>query len=67
MKKRTKNQKEEQRHANAQAFSEGFQMGFTQGKKVGEADALRKLQNNNTDNANRPAPSLSDLPKLSSD
>lgn len=46
MKKRSKNQKEEQRHLEANAFNEGFQMGFAQGKKVGETDALRKLQNN---------------------
>jgi hypothetical protein len=43
MKKRTKNQKEEQRQIQANAFNEGFQMGY----KEGEKNALRKLQDNN--------------------
>jgi flagellar biosynthesis/type III secretory pathway protein FliH len=52
MKKRTKNEKEEQRHAIAQAFNEGFQMGY----KEGEKNALRQLQDNNNSNTDRPTP-----------
>jgi len=46
MQKRSKKTKEQERANNAQIFNEAFQMGYQQGYKVGEADALRKLQNN---------------------
>jgi flagellar biosynthesis/type III secretory pathway protein FliH len=52
MKKRTKHEKEEQRHAIAQAFNEGFQMGY----KEGEKNALRKLQDDSDSKTDRPTP-----------
>ena len=57
MKKRTKNQKDEQRHAAAQAFNEGFQMGYKEGYNY----ALRELQNNNNADTNRQPPSVQDM------
>ena len=60
VKKRTKNQKDEQRHANAQAFNEGFQMGY----KEGYNHALRELQNNNNAETDRLTPSIQDMSEL---
>jgi hypothetical protein len=52
MKKRTKHQKEEQRHLAAQAFNEGFQMGY----KEGYNHALRELQDDKHSKTDRPTP-----------